>query len=1292
MDSIPSYWSLLQHQQPTHRVLACPTLWDSLLTSLSPPDNSTTQLTLAVQHSHASVTPSDGHATLVVRVNQAAQSDMAQVDDSARPTLMIPPALASQHPAVFGQRPSTSSSPPSLLVSISTALPLSSIVLLSLTPHAYDYASNSQQDFEAQLADHKADLVRQGALLSIDGEKRWTVAMAEPVLQGSVVKGYTQLLVLPSVGGEEEEGSSSSAKAEAESSLSAYMASEDDREEVQDDGFDGLDFDDFTIDESFLAASVLAPQQHGSSALPTPLASPLPSKPNGSGLGLGHFTHNSTSPFDSVEKANSSSGGTQCVPVSLSHPVPGELLTPPPDVDEDDVHWAFVATADLGRMGLFSGDWVVLKPAGEDSRRTEVGGESIRRRMEGRLVRVFAADEVIEGGSLRHGTASSLPHIFLPPPLLYNLLGSSYFSASDSVLPFLLLAPAPAVSPTLPPPLPTAASLTLARLASPHSVNKLYQPLFLEGLKEYFQKRRRVVKEGDVIVVGIEEDRVRFLAEGKEVAEDDADLPSTTSAPSAVVHFLITTLTAPPPSPQLLASDASVEIELLMTEGKVGCIVDPKVTTLIQTGVERRRVPDAGSWLGIPSQPLSISPTLLDEPTPASRLYDFLTSSLEPRAKEYGLPLTVLLTGARGSGKKTLVRGVAGKAGIGVLELDCFDLLSDTDLKTEGRIRALAVDKALACAPCVLLLRNIEALARKSQAMETGHEPPMTTVLKECFETIREGWKSSGYPVVVVATTTDIEKVPTGVLGLFKEEIGIEAPAEPERLAILRNLTSHDILAPDVSLRSLAVQTAALVANDLVDLVRRARTAAAERVLQIASSAPNAISASRPSLSHLSHAGVSLTSVDFSSALDKARLAYSESIGAPKIPNVTWDDVGGLANVKSDILDTIQLPLERPELFADGLKKRSGILLYGPPGTGKTLLAKAVATSCSLNFFSVKGPELLNMYIGESEANVRRVFQRARDAKPCVIFFDELDSVAPKRGNQGDSGGVMDRIVSQLLAELDGMSEGKGGNDVFVIGATNRPDLLDPALLRPGRFDRMLYLGVSDTHSAQLKILQALTRKFRLAPETDLAQVAERCPFNYTGADFYALCSDAMLKAMTRKAWEVDARIAALNAEPPYSNGAAPLLTPQYYLAELATPAEIEVLVAQQDFEAALVELVPSVSQAEMLHYKTVQQRFSAETMNSDDKLAEKEKVQQANAALSTAQNGTTSSSSFESAASNGEAVVGAIEKERQVANGLVNGVSDADGVGVGGEGEGEGEAEKKKRRKAKGKGKAGAG
>jgi len=438
-----------------------------------------------------------------------------------------------------------------------------------------------------------------------------------------------------------------------------------------------------------------------------------------------------------------------------------------------------------------------------------------------------------------------------------------------------------------------------------------------------------------------------------------------------------------------------------------------------------------------------------------------------------------------------------------------------------------------------------------------------------------------------VATTSVPERVPPRILSSFKHEISFEAPSEKERCDILTSLVQDCNLAPDVSIKDLAVQTAALVAADLVDFVSRAKRTSLERAMD---------NTDQGGLDLFS-AGIPIIAADFEAALGESRASYSESIGAPKIPSVSWDDVGGLSNVKADILDTIQLPLEHPELFADGLKKRSGILLYGPPGTGKTLLAKAVATSCALNFFSVKGPELLNMYIGESEANVRRVFQRARDARPCVIFFDELDSVAPKRGNHGDSGGVMDRIVSQILAELDGLSGGNSGADVFVIGATNRPDLLDPALLRPGRFDRMLYLGVSQTHSAQLNILQALTRKFRLHPDLRLEQIAEQCPFHYTGADFYALCADALLKAMSRKAEELEATIAKLNSLPPDPQHQYPL-TPQYYLAVMAAPSETEVLVSQEDFESALKELVPSVSQAEMEHYAWIQQRFSKETIN----------------------------------------------------------------------------------------------
>ena len=224
----------------------------------------------------------------------------------------------------------------------------------------------------------------------------------------------------------------------------------------------------------------------------------------------------------------------------------------------------------------------------------------------------------------------------------------------------------------------------------------------------------------------------------------------------------------------------------------------------------------------------------------------------------------------------------------------------------------------------------------------------------------------------------------------------------------------------------------------------------------------------------LQFCGFGVSQADIDGAVSALQGTRSSALGVPTIPSVEWSDVGGLGAAKAEILDTIQLPLERPELFSAGLAARSGVLFFGPPGCGKTLLAKAVATECNLNFLSVKGPELINMYVGESERNVRQVFATARAARPCVIFFDELDSLAPNRGKGADSGGVMDRVVSQLLAELDGM---QSSADVFVIGATNRPDLLDPALLRPGRFDRLVYLGVSASHAAQAKILRALTRR-----------------------------------------------------------------------------------------------------------------------------------------------------------------------------------------------------------------------
>lgn len=291
------------------------------------------------------------------------------------------------------------------------------------------------------------------------------------------------------------------------------------------------------------------------------------------------------------------------------------------------------------------------------------------------------------------------------------------------------------------------------------------------------------------------------------------------------------------------------------------------------------------------------------------------------------------------------------------------------------------------------------------------------------------------------------------------------------------------------------------------------------------------------------------------------------------VPNVKWEDVGGLAEAKQEIIDTIQLPLLSPEFFK--LKPRSGLLLYGPPGTGKTLLAKAIATECSLNFIPVKGPELLNMYVGESEKNVRDLFERARALQPCVLFFDELDSLAPKRG-QGSDSGVMDRIVAQLLTEIDGLNV---ISTLFVIGATNRPDLLDPALLRPGRFDKMIYLGINSDTESKVKVFQALTRKFKLNG-VDLEEIAALCKGSYSGADIYAVCSQALSIAYRENALELAQLVNKHNEENYFAD---PLSLEQFV--KLNTEY-LEVTVTQPHFLMAIQEITPALSESDIEKYK----------------------------------------------------------------------------------------------------------
>ncbi|PNS15889.1 hypothetical protein CAC42_7995 [Sphaceloma murrayae] len=909
----------------------------------------------------------------------------------------------------------------------------------------------------------------------------------------------------------------------------------------------------------------------------------------------------------------------------LMERIPDELLYPKPLSHEDDEARIYVDTTVLARLGCFSGDWVEVSK-GNDPAKTGIaslGMSSFLNRedddpIDFRPVKIFGLPESLSakpaGQYKVHGRARSesfsshigavaiTPLVHLSPILLANLGEPAFLRLTPMRSPEDAQTgrqPGKMPPTSLP---PAAKDANLLKIQSPISTDKAIDASVFSGLVAYFEGKQRLVKTGDLIAIPVDEDVGRAVFDGSS-AEDGAsndilsffgtgqDSPSAKSNGSTkVVWFQVGSLSS---------HTAQDQDEPDAWNGLVSMV--PSKTKMHQSGTEQRRIPQAmtSTWpfyeniLAPPPQSQDTKTSLTKPvPAPASnlqrRLRELVSTATSPRAIHLGLPpMAILLHSTqRNIGKSHTAKQTCLDLGMHCFPLDAFDVLTEAasgggDNNTVGLFESRA-ERALQCGAehTCILIRHIEAL----------NSDRMYTAIKDVVSDSR----------VVVATTTDLDKVPENLRGLFTHELEMSAPDEAEREAILQSIISGSSVSvsPAVDLSAIAVKTAALVAGDLVDVVDRAISARTTRLEDLASKASS--TDSTVTIHDLLIAGgdavLNLSPADFDTAVDLARKNFADSIGAPKIPNVQWSDVGGLANVKEAVIETIQLPLSRPELFAKGLKKRSGILFYGPPGTGKTLLAKAIATEFSLNFFSVKGPELLNMYIGESEANVRRVFQRARDARPCVVFFDELDSVAPKRGNQGDSGGVMDRIVSQLLAELDGMSDGGseegGGAGVFVIGATNRPDLLDQALLRPGRFDKMLYLGVSDTHEKQARILEALTRKFSLSPDVNLNAVASRLPFTYTGADLYALCSDAMLKAVTRSARLVDDKIASLNASRQTSIPAKPALTVAQFFDHHATDADLDVLVTETDFADANAELVPSVSSEELGHYERVRKEF----------------------------------------------------------------------------------------------------
>ncbi|ODM15117.1 Peroxisomal biogenesis factor 6 [Aspergillus cristatus] len=915
-------------------------------------------------------------------------------------------------------------------------------------------------------------------------------------------------------------------------------------------------------------------------------------------------------------------GGKVFKAEGLLRSIPLELLHPRPRDDDDVDAFVFVDISALAKIGCFSGDWVRIEASEEPQANIfasiKLGSFNEQEEDSGdwRAVRIYglpglpsAKPRYSINQSERRGSFSQrlpvrlTPSVYVPPLLLNNLdnpkhlrISRMNFASANGPSKPGLLHQVKSSSTKTP---PLAKEVTLLKVSTPLSMDRVLQPALFAGLKQYFESARRLLKSGDLVGISVDEGLGKTVfggAAATDGAAQDDDLTTRLGQVSGannpgsrkvgVAWFRVGHVTA----------SSSEDDE--PTEDQWGgvAVIDTASTRMVQAGSDVSRVPGTMNngweyWLGAKGIPKAVGESLtphglltespqLFTPPLQQRIRDLMSAATSPRAIQLGMkPVVILLRSQqRHIGKATVAKRACSDIGLHTFPIDAYDILTEGganggDVKTEAYLKARA-ERAFNCGPSctALLIQHIEVLTADR----------IVTAMSEIVADAR----------VVIATTTDVEQIPEGIRSMFTHEFEMTAPEEKEREGILQNAVADRSikLSPDADLATVALKTAALVAGDLVDVVERACAARAARLEKLAETASTSSSETKINVRDVVIAGGDaargVTKADFETAVEAARKNFADSIGAPKIPNVSWDDVGGLATVKDALVETIQLPLERPELFAKGMKKRSGILFYGPPGTGKTLLAKAIATEFSLNFFSVKGPELLNMYIGESEANVRRVFQRARDARPCVVFFDELDSVAPKRGNQGDSGGVMDRIVSQLLAELDGMNGGEeNSGGVFVVGATNRPDLLDTALLRPGRFDKMLYLGISDTHEKQAKILEALTRKFTLDPELSLQRVADRLPLTYTGADLYALCSDSMLKAVTRKALAVDEKIRLLPDGP---------VSTAYFFDHLATPDDVSVMVTEEDFTDAQSKLVPSVSAKELEHFERIRQSFES--------------------------------------------------------------------------------------------------
>ena len=461
-------------------------------------------------------------------------------------------------------------------------------------------------------------------------------------------------------------------------------------------------------------------------------------------------------------------------------------------------------------------------------------------------------------------------------------------------------------------------------------------------------------------------------------------------------------------------------------------------------------------------------------------------------------PKGVLLHGPPGTGKTLLAKAVANESDANFILLNGPECMSKFYGESEKRIRDM-FEEAEKTAPAIIFIDEIDAIAPKREDVTGEVERRVVSQIL----TAMDGLKSRG-KVVVIGATNRVNAIDPALRrpGRFDREISINVPDKGGRLSILKIHTRGMPLTKNVNLENIASVTHGFVGADLEALAKEAAMNVLRKLL------PKMKLDGEEQISQELLEKLVIHQEDFDAALKVVRPSAMREV-LVETPNIGWEDVGGLDKVREELREAVEWPIKFSDAFVRmGIRPSKGILLYGPPGTGKTLLAKAVAKESEANFIQIKGPSLMSMWVGESEKGVRKIFERARQVAPCIIFFDEIDSLAGKRGVEAGTK-VTERVLNQLLAEMDGLED---LNDVLVIGATNRPDMLDTALLRPGRFDRILLVNAPEEKGRE-NILNIHTKNMPLAKDVNLKELARKTD-GYTGADIEAVVREAGMLAL----------------------------------------------------------------------------------------------------------------------------------------------------------------------------------